>query len=392
MVSEGVYHDYVSVLKKIFGAIGERVGDATFLSLVSWKVQDDKYLQYLGLGRVRQHILLYWERGWAKSSILIFIKNWLIPSWIRTKIGTEGSIAALRGSVVRRRIYIPRLALADVYIVPELASWIHPAGGESGSATKMLGVLNVALEEGEVEVDLIKVADILPEEIQMAKNYGVEITMDGTMKYKTKFVMWAATHSLDFLPKSIRDAFLSRFMIIKMPRSVLTSDLALELIFEKKDVTEEELRDICYNLGKFLMNLKIKIDLLERGVKLAKRVLIEEARNGFHVSPRVANYVRVISILYAHILPNLHDEALVSLIRRKVAEMRHAAMPIEEIILEFCRIPRTVKEIQEVTGLSRVEIHHILRRLPVLPQRDEKTGVIRYVTKSGWEEGEVFSE
>jgi len=393
MIQEGAYSEYISLLGDLFGSIGERVGDATFLSLASWKVQDDKLMSYLKLGRVRQHILLYWEKGWTKSTILRFIKDNLLPSWIRTKLGTEGSVAALRGSVTRRKLYLPRLAIADVYVVPELASWLHPSGsGDSSQAIKMLGVLNVALEEGTIEVDLIKMTDLDPEEIEKAEFYGIEITDTGTMRYQTRFVMWAATHGIDFIPRAMRDAFLSRFMVIKLSRKELTNDLAINIVFNPKKVPEDRIENVRYELAKFLMDLKIEIDLLERAAKISKDVLLGAIKQGMHISPRVANYIRVIGILYSHILPEIEDEALKRMLERKLNEFRFSTLTTEEIILEYCKVPRTIKEIQEVTGLSRPTVYYYLRRLPVQPIREKDGKVVKYVTKAGWEEGATFTE
>lgn len=392
-IPEGAYSEYVSLLRDIFGTVGERVADATFLSLASWKIQDDEIMQQLKLGRIRQHILLYWEKGWAKSTMLTFIKERLLPSWVRTKLGTEGSIAALRGSVSKGKLFIPRMALADVYVVPELASWLNPAGGGEGrESVKMLGVLNVALEEGMIEVDLIKFASLDFEEIQRAREYGIEITETGTMRYRTKFVFWAATHSVDFIPRSMRDAFLSRFMVIKIPRTELTNELAINMVFNPKRIPDERIESVKYELAKFLMELKIKIDLLERAAKTSKEVLLGVIKRGLRISPRVANYIRVIGVLYSHIMPEADDELIKRLLERKLMEIRFSTLTMEEIILEFCKQPRTIKEIQEVTGLSRATVYYYIRKLPIQPMQDKRSKVIKYVTRAGWGEGFTFSE
>jgi len=390
MLPKSLYAEIISLFRDIWGEIGMRFADAMLISLLSHRLQFDKtVLEVIGkrkIARIRQHLLLYWSHGWTKTSLLKFTKNFLLPKNLRVKWATDSSSAALRGSVLKGKIFPPRIAIYDIFIVPELSSWLQQSG-ESNIA-KTLGILNTALEEGEVEADLVKFINIDEFARQEAEEeWGIKITREGTMKYTTNTVFWAATHTLDVIPKMQREAFLSRFNIIRMPPNILTTELSEKIVFGKPSFDYEYLESLRQNLENFLSTIEVKPYMLERAIRIAKEVVSRaKASARIIMSPRIINSILMTSMFYSVWLDKAKDELISEMVERRVNDIKFGGQTTEEIMMNLLKTPRTPAEIASILGMRRSLVYYYLKRIPVEKIRDPKTGRVKYKVVGGWDE------
>lgn len=125
---------------------------------------------------------------------------------------TDVTTAAIRGSVESGRFKAPVCLKHPYTVCSEFGQLINSSSDSSELVQKLLNIL----EEGKVNVSLIKVAQLLESERERAINtYGVKFDDDNNFEYTTNWVLMAGTYNKKFLKDN---ALESRFNIMMPER------------------------------------------------------------------------------------------------------------------------------------------------------------------------------
>ncbi len=159
------------------------------------------------MARLRQHVLLYWQRGFYKSSSIEMYARRCVPavdmvsqkaydpSEMTVLECLKFSAARLRGSFEGGKPVMPLIQRPTVLFVDELTNLL--GGGEG--FTEMVGLFNQVLERGVGAVSLIKMmnADLGDDIKKKLSDRGITFNQEeGIMQYPVMGSMWAACHTL----------------------------------------------------------------------------------------------------------------------------------------------------------------------------------------------------
>jgi hypothetical protein len=210
-----IYKTILRAMEKKYSWLGRQVTEELLDSLASSIIDRCYDLPF----RANQHVLLIWDSGWFKSSILSDFQS-MMPKEYIGGIGTI-SDAALRGTVETAakpgcRFVPPSILSNDFIVVREFGK------GLTDDMTLKQTLLN-ALEDQEVHVSLAKFAQLDSIERRKPeldfKDDNFIWDNDTSFTYKTKVTLWAANYT------PIEDAaLLSRFNIV-YPEKLLDEDL-----------------------------------------------------------------------------------------------------------------------------------------------------------------------
>jgi hypothetical protein len=209
MEREEVYNEIEKAFTQKFSWLGKQFSEEFLLSCASYNIQQYSQPPF----RVRRHPLLFWIPGWMKSSMLMKAYDLLGPELCTYM--SDVTRAAMRGSVDGSHFVVPATLRRPFAICTEFGQM---AGGDS----EMIQHLLNALEEGVVNVNLIKIGAISIDEMQKAeRDYNIKFADKNSFSYHTNWVLMAATYNKRFL---IDNAFESRFSVMS-PKRKLDSGL-----------------------------------------------------------------------------------------------------------------------------------------------------------------------
>lgn len=210
------------LFKKVQGAFGDKyswlgaqVSEELLLSAATWNIE--RYSRDSSPIRYRTHVMLLWEQGWIKSTLLRNMKKVLGDSLC----STAGKVtdAAIRGSVSAGRFTPPKPLKTPIMVSTEL--------GQTNFDDELLGMLLALLEEGTTNISMNKIAQLSESKKQKLEDkYGGRIHFGENNEFDlhTDFVMWGATHS----PQTIDDDLSGRFNIV-IPAKPLTGEITREM-------------------------------------------------------------------------------------------------------------------------------------------------------------------
>jgi len=184
--------------------------------------------------RANQHVLLIWDSGWFKSSLLTDFMS-MIPN---DYVGGIGKItdAAFRGTIEAnakpgRRFVAPHCLLYDFLIVKEFGRGLT-------EDAQLKETLLTALEDQRVTVNLAKFSqldDLERRGIEQQFNRdNLTWENDNLFHYRTAFTMWAA----NYLPVEDQ-ALLSRFNVV-VPNRELDDELRNHVMMHPQLIVELE--------------------------------------------------------------------------------------------------------------------------------------------------------
>jgi len=340
---ESVIVKIVRYFSKIYGIIGEVAVPQLLQSIALMKIAN-RY----DLLRLRKHVMLHWDPGWVKSTLLRHM-TMFIPREFTWTVETALSEAVVRGSAVESRgryRIIPPVLVKDLVIIPELSTAI------SKSRPEVVEMFLEGLESSIMTVRLVKLARALDrtENREILEQLGIEIVDNNTaIRYRPKATVWTATHTLDNLPRAHQQAFLDRFTIVKISRKLLDKDLLRiydgllnrDVDYEKQLVQEfQELLDtISFTDDDFkYVHQVVKefiVSLREEGFPLSPRDCSELLRTAIATNILVAQSPAPKPVLWSaleQMIPHLERKTLLE----KIAEaLRNKPMTIDEICDEF---------------------------------------------------------
>lgn len=252
MIKRKIYDEIVTAFENKYLGLGREVGEEFLLTAASWSIQEYNEPDF----RVRRHLLLFWEAGWMKSSMLC--KMYEILGTDNCIYTSDLSLASLRGSVDYGKFVVPACMKKPFSIATEF-------GQISGSDNQELvqKLLNV-LEEGIVTVSLVKIGQLNPQDRERIQTeYKVQFLDDNTFTYRTNWTLLAGTYNKKFLSDN---ALESRFNIIS-PRDQLTPALVKHVNESGPfDLSEEAVwsfRDILKKKQDIEMKIKLPEEVYE---------------------------------------------------------------------------------------------------------------------------------
>jgi hypothetical protein len=200
-----IYKTIVDAMERKYSWLGRQVAEELLDSVALSVIERTYGLPF----RANQHILLIWDVGWFKSSLLSDFKSFMPAAYF----GGVGKItdAVLRGTVETAakpgyRFVVPKVLDYDFLVVKEF-------GKNLTEETGLKETLLTALEDRVVEVSLAKFAqlDSLERKSVEEQYKSAEFRWDSatSFAYKTHVTLWCANYT------PIEDsALLSRFNIV----------------------------------------------------------------------------------------------------------------------------------------------------------------------------------
>lgn len=195
-----VFKEIVEAFESKYSWLGTQTSRQLLLSAASWNIEkySNPHMRY------RNHVMLAWDRGWLKSSMMRKMANILGDDFVST-IG-KVTDAAMRGSVSAGQFTPPKPLRTPVVISTEF--------GQTDFSEELLNLFLALLEEAETNVSLNKIG-----QLSQTTKSNIENKYDGKVKFsasnefdlKCDFVFWGATYDPS---KLADDALRSRFEVV----------------------------------------------------------------------------------------------------------------------------------------------------------------------------------
>lgn len=344
----------VDAFEHKYSWLGKQASREMLLSAASWNI--NKYSD--PPMRFRNHVMLAWDRGWIKSTLMRKMAT-VLGSDLCSTVG-KVTDAAMRGSISQGQFMPPKPLKTPVVISTEF--------GQTSFDDELLNLFLNMLEEGHTNVSLNKIGS-LPEE----QKKSVEKEYDGAIKFgakneftvKCNFVFWGATYDPHFMQD---DALRSRFNVVT-PEEPLSSQIT-----KRADQTPP---------------LETLID--QENVKAIRREIKseEEVRTDFtppdHLYEEYSLNPRESRDLQAHMASlnwwgfNINPELMQKFIDNLKRSRRIAHQNPQERVYDLIfDNPMTYKELEEETGFGKKRLHKLLSKLDadMIPGQDATKWVI----------------
>ena len=253
----------LEIAKKLGTSIGGKLGQKSFeeleLALVT-KLFPKKFANIQTL-RTRQHILLYWRRGFLKTTLLReFSKT--IPEQFKvvhlSSVTTEilcGSIYVSKATFQQPRIIPPVLTGADFAIVTEHSAFLK----HGGPIVAKLSILNDILEGDRISNTLVKLGQVQIDPTQKPELEKLGVRYDpseATISYEPDVLMLSASHPFDrkTLSVLIDSGHFDRFFVLQ---ARITPEIAKKC-FKEDYSLDKDLQDQLKQYNERLCRVKIK--------------------------------------------------------------------------------------------------------------------------------------
>lgn len=353
-----VYEEIRDAFAEKYSFLGAQVARETLLSAASWNIQ--KYSD--PPMRFRNHVMLTWDPGWLKSSMLRKMAKILGDDMVSTC--GKLTAAVLRGSVDGGRFSPPKPLRTPIVVSTEF--------GQTTFEDELLNTFLALLEEGKTNVSLNKLAGLSEgEKSNIEKNYGdsIDFKSENEFDLHTNFVFWGATHD----PAQLNEnALKTRFNVVT-PAKPLTGEVTKAV---DSGQSVESLID------------QSTIKACRRMVKSDKEVATDfqppsDFYTEYTLTPResrdVQAYMAARNWWGLDVTPEVMREYIDHMKHsRKIASMG----PQERVLNLIFDDPHTYEEIMQETGLSKVEVHKILQRLDASRAGTDPTDT-EWVIRSG---------
>jgi hypothetical protein len=195
-----LFREVVDTFKKKYSWLGHQTARELLLSAASWNLQEYSDPPF----RYRTHVMLAWEKGWFKSTMLRKMSGILGDSMVTT--AGKVTDAAIRGSSSGGQFTPPKVLKAPIMVSTEF--------GQTDFSDELLNIFLALLEEGETNISMNKIggiSDTQRKEVQKRYDDRVEFTDENEFDLKSNFVFWGGTYD----PTKLEDdALRSRFNIV----------------------------------------------------------------------------------------------------------------------------------------------------------------------------------
>ena len=300
--------------------------------------------------RYRLNVMLQWESGWLKSTILNKIRSFF-P--FRAHLLTSSSAGALRGSFNDGKFYLPELLINDVLVVPEFVELLQD---DKVLAKEFLN----ALEDAEVRCGLVKGGKVGDKEKKRIEECGGKFE-DERLSYRSYCTIWSGTHTLDGITERSREALISRFHVVSIQPFEIPNDLAWK---DPAELTDKDFElEIRAWLTKIYKNAAVPdVEFANDVVKKIKGEYLNERKH-----PREVGNLRRMAVAHKELFPEMGVVESANFLKRFFNV--YAGLPSKEILASYIfNNPKTFNEIQTFTGLEKSNIFYHFKRLGVKTQ------------------------
>lgn len=352
-----IFNEIVGAFEDKYSWLGHQASRQLLLSAATWNIEkySDPHMRY------RNHVMLAWERGWLKSSILRKMADILGDSFIST-IG-KVTDAAMRGSVSAGQFTAPKPLKTPIVISTEF--------GQTEFNDELLNLFLALLEEGRTNVAMNKIgslSDSARRNVQNNEDMEGQIQFRGTNEFelKTDFVFWGATYD----PSKLEDdALRSRFEVVT-PVKELDATITRSIDNNRFSLSNQTIQDV-------------------RRVLNSQRKMSTDFRPPSHLYNKYTLIPRESRDVQAHMAARnwwgleVNPEVMESYIKHLKESRKIATMdPYDRIFDAVFDNPMTLTELTEETRYNKQEIFKILENLPA-----EKFGFgndeVKWVIRSG---------
>lgn len=334
-----VYFEIRDAFAEKYSFLGLQTARECLMSCASWNIDmySDPPIRY------RNHVMLTWEPGWLKSSMLMKMRKILGDDLVSTC--GKVTAAVVRGSVEGGRFSPPKPLRTPIVISTEF--------GQTDFEGELLHTFLDLLEEGHTNVSLNKIAQLSEsEKSNIQENYGDKINFKSENEFDldTTFVFWGATHDPSLLEEN---ALKSRFNIVT-PANPLTGDITEAI---DKSPPLESL-------------------ISQEAVEDVRRMIREEREVSTNFTPPSAFYTEysltpresrdVQSYMAARNWWGLkvNPDIMEDYIQHLKHSRKIASLDIDERVLDMIfDNPMSYEEISKKTGLTKVEVYKTLQRI-----------------------------
>jgi hypothetical protein len=252
-------NNLISLAGNVGSSIGGKLAQKAFeeleLAFVT-KLLPKKFTNVPTL-RTRQHILLYWRKGFLKTTILREFSK-VIPSRFKTVQITSATTETLNGSLCvprnpfeKPRIVPPIFAGLDFAVITEHSTFLRYGGPMPGK----LAILNDIQEGDRISTHLIKLGQtqVDPAQEEELEKLGVKYEpQEATLSYEPDVVLFSGSHPFDqrTLALLVDSGHLDRFRVVQ---ARITAEMAKN----------------CFN-GEHGLNIEALEQLRKRNEELSK--------------------------------------------------------------------------------------------------------------------------
>lgn len=334
-----VFKEITEAFAEKYSFLGYQVASNCLMSVASWNLEkhSDPPMRY------RNHVMLTWQPGWVKSTMLIKMKKILGDELV----STCGKVtdATLRGSVKSGRFTPPKPLRTPIVVSTEF--------GQTEFEGELLHLFLNLLEEGRSNVSLNKLG-----QLGNSERNDIEEKYDGEIKFKaeneynldTDFVFWGATHDPSMLTEN---ALKDRFMVVT-PSKPLTGEVTraldnsppVESMIDRETV--KAVRRMATSEKECSTNFKPP----------------DSFYTEYHLKPREARDLQSYMAARNWWGLDTSPELMRDYIEHLKWSRKKSSLSMDERILEMIfDNPMTYEEIKGSTGLSRVEIYKACDRI-----------------------------
>jgi len=334
-----IYEEIINAFSKKYSWLGGQAAKEMLVSAATWNIQKYSNPPF----RFRSHVMLAWERGYLKSTMLRDMAEILGDDM--TSVVGKVSDAAMRGSVSGGSFTPPKPLQAPIVISTEF--------GQSNFEDELLNIFLNQLEEGHTNVSLNKIGSLSQSQrSNIEENYNNKIEFKANNEYDLKcdFVFWGATYD----PSKLEDdALRSRFNVVT-PAKPLNYEITYQAdnsppvkkLIDK--TTVKDCRKLLRSTEEFPTDFRPpkrlykKYGLIPRESRDVQAYMAGRNWWGLNCDPEVMES-------YISYLQN----------SRRVSTMS----PEERVYDMVFDTPKGYKEIQEETGLQKKEIYKIMKSI-----------------------------
>jgi len=359
-----LYKRVVDAFGVKYGWLGSQAARELLISAATWNLQKHSNPPF----RYRTHVMLAWQRGYLKSTMIREMKEVLGDDMV--SIIGKVSDAAMRGSVSGGTFTPPKPLQTPIVASTEY--------GQTDFSDELLNVFLNQLEEGHTNVALNKIGQIPESQKKNIQNNfkgAIDFKANNEYDLHSDFVFWGATYD----PSKLDDnALRSRF-------NVVTPEKPLDYTVTKSadnnpSVSRQLDTDTKRSVGRHLKMEKNMPTRFKPTENLYKK---------YNIGPResrdIQSYMAARNWWGLDVNPEIMEDYISYLQQsRRLSTMR----PEDRVFEVIFDNPTTYGEIKKRTGFSKKEIYRMMQKIGA--ERINLRGNTEWVIWSGMEEKQEF--
>lgn len=361
-----VFNEIVEAFGEKYSWLGAQAAREMLISAASWNIEQYSNTPH----RYRTHLMLAWEKGWLKSTIMRTMAD-IMGDELTSTVG-KVTDAAMRGSVSGGSFMPPKPLRSPIVISTEF--------GQTDFDDELLNLFLALLEEGRTNIALNKLGSLSENkkrDIESKFNNNIDFKANNEFDLNTTFVFWGATYDPAMLSD---DALRSRFNVVT-PSKPLDSEVTYRLT-QAPSVKKQLDKTTVKDCRRFLR----REEESETDFRPPKSLFRK-----YGINPRqlrdIQSYMAARNWWGLECNPDVMEEYINYLQEsRKISTMT----PEERVFDLVFDTPKTYPEIKEKTGLKKKQIYKIMQNIGA-----ERYGLsddsVKWVVWSG-DDGEADSE